>query len=159
MPAEPPAGGATDPRPLKGYAVLLASYGALVGSATLLVRRRGARVEPVGPMDLALLALGTAHISRLLTKDSVTGVLRAPLTAFRGPAGEGESNEDVVRGGIAHALGELVTCPFCTAQWVATGLVVGRAVAPELTAGVVTVSAAARLADFVQLLYGAVRPE
>lgn len=146
-----------DPRPLAGYAVLLGGYTGLVGTATWLLRRRGARVDPVGPLELGMLGLATAHISRLLTKDSVTSVIRAPFTTFDEPAGEGESNEQVVRHGVAHAVGELLTCPFCTGQWVATGLVVGRAAAPQITAGVVTVAAAARLADFVQLLYGAAR--
>lgn len=151
--------GHVDPRPLRGYAALLGTYGALAGAAGLLVRHRRAAVEPVGPFELAMLGLATAHLSRLITKDSVTSVLRAPFTTFEGAAGEGESNEEVPRGGVAHAVGELVTCPFCTGQWVATGLVLGRAVAPRMTAGVVTVSAVARLADFVQLLYGVARQQ
>lgn len=146
-----------DPRPLAGYGVLLSLYTAVTGTATWLLHRRGAKMEPVGPMEIGMLALATMHISRLVTKDSVTGVLRAPFTTFDEPAGEGESNERAVRPGVGHAVGELLTCPFCTGQWVATALVLGRAAAPQLTAGAVTVAAAARLADFGQLLYGAAR--
>ena len=103
------------------------------------------------------MGLATAHLSRLITKDSVTSVLRVPFARFEEPAGEGEVNEEVVGHGFRHALGELLTCPFCAAQWVATGLVAGRAAAPNLTAAVVSVSAVARLSDYLQLLYGLAR--
>ena len=56
-------------------------------------------------------------------------------------------------------MGELVTCPFCIGQWVATALVAGGVLAPALTDGVVTVSAVARTADYLQLLYARMRPE
>jgi hypothetical protein len=47
----------------------------------------------------------------------------------------------------------LLTCPFCVAQWVATGLIAGSVAAPSLTTAVVSISAAARLSDYFQLLY------
>ena len=53
-------------------------------------------------------------------------------------------------------MGELVSCPFCLGQWVATALVMGRAVVPVLTA-VVDVLALARTGDCLQLLCGGVR--
>ena len=142
-----------DPRPLKGYLQLMGAYG--LGSALLAVslRNRSERVRPLTPMNLVLYAIATEHLSRVLTKDSVTAVLRAPFTKFKEPAGEGEVNEEVVAHGFAHALGELLTCPFCAAQWVATGLVAGSVAAPTLTTAVVSVSAAARLSDFLQLAY------
>lgn len=146
-----------DPRPLTGYAALLALYGAIVGVSTIGLRRRRQRVRAMSPWDVALMALATAHLSRLVTKDSVTSVLRIPFTRFEEPAGEGEVNEEVVGHGFRHAVGELLTCPFCAAQWVATGLVAGRVAAPNLTAAVVSVSAVARVSDYLQLLYGIAR--
>lgn len=154
-PLVPPPG--QDPRPLSGYAALLAVYGGIVGASALGLRRRRARVRAMTPMDLLLMGLATAHLSRLITKVSVTSVLRIPFTRFEEPAGEGEVNEQVVGHGVRHALGELLTCPFCAAQWVATGLVAGRVAAPDLTAAVVSVSAVARLSDYLQLLYGLAR--
>jgi hypothetical protein len=112
-----------DPRPLEGYAALLISYGVLTGALGFGLRRKGLRMKGLGPMDLLLYGLATEHLSRVITKDSITSVLRAPFTRFKEAAGEGEVNEDVVADGIGHALGELLTCPFCVAQWVATGLV------------------------------------
>jgi hypothetical protein len=146
-----------DPRPLTGYAALLAVYGAAAGASALGLRRRRQRVRAMSAMDLALMGLATAHLSRLITKDSVTAVLRIPFARFEEAAGEGEVNERVVGHGVRHAVGELLTCPFCAAQWVATGLVAGRVAAPNLTAAVVTVSAVARVSDYLQLLYGVVR--
>jgi hypothetical protein len=148
-----------DPRPLAGYAALLGVYGAIVGASALGLRKRRNRVRAMSPMDLALMGLATAHLSRLITKDSVTSVLRVPFARFEEPAGEGEVNERVVGRGFRHALGELLTCPFCAAQWVATGLVAGRVAAPNLTAAVVSVSAVARLSDYLQLLYGLARQD
>jgi hypothetical protein len=71
-------------------------------------------------MDLLLYALATEHLSRVITKDSLTSVLRSPFTRFKEPAGEGEVNEDAIGTGARHAVGELFTCPFCMAQGVAT---------------------------------------
>ena len=142
-----------DPRPLGGYARLIAVYGIGSGALALALRNRKDRVRRFDLMDLALYGLATEHLSRLITKDSVTAVLRAPFTEFKEPAGEGEVNEEAVGHGTRHAVGELLTCPFCAAQWVATALVAGRVAAPNLTRALVAVSATARLSDYFQLLY------
>lgn len=148
-----------DPRPITGYAALLSVYGGIVGVSAVALRRRRQAARRMSPMDLLLMGLATAHLSRTITKDSVTSVLRLPFARFEEPAGEGEVNEEVVGTGFRHAVGELLTCPFCAAQWVATGLVVGRMAAPNLTAAVVAVSAVARTSDFLQLLYGLARSQ
>jgi len=148
-----------DPRPLEGYAALLISYGALTGVLGFGLRRKGFRIKGLGPMDLVLYGLATEHLSRVITKDSITSLLRAPFTRFKEAAGEGEVNEEVVGEGMGHALGELLTCPFCVAQWVATGLVAGSVMAPALTTAVISVSAAARASDYLNLLYGLLRKE
>jgi hypothetical protein len=147
------AGAGGPPRPLSGYAELMAVYGA--GSLTLLalLRRSGRDFPRLGPMDLVLYALATEHLSRLITKDSVTSVLRAPFTRYEGPAGPSEVNEEPVGHGLRRAVGELVSCPFCAGQWVATGLMAGTIAAPRVTRAVVSVSAVARLSDYLQFLY------
>lgn len=142
-----------DPRPLGGYAKLIALYGVAAGGLALALRKRARGFRRLDVMDLALYGLATEHLSRLVTKDSVTAVLRAPFTEFKETAGEGEVNEEAVGHGTRHAVGELLTCPFCAAQWVATALVAGRVAAPNLTQAVVAVSATARLSDYLQLLY------
>jgi hypothetical protein len=47
-----------------------------------------------------------------------------------------------------------LTCPYCIAQWVASGLVVGTLVAPDLTEGFTTVCALARVSDYLQTAHG-----
>ena len=146
-----------DPRPLKSYAGIMASYGALTGALTLLLRRKRFEVRPLSPWNFVLYALAAEHISRLISKDSVTSPVRRPFTEFKEPAGEGEVNEEVIGSGPRHAIGELLTCPFCLDQWVTTGLVAGSVAAPTLTTAVVSASALARTADYLHLLYGLLR--
>jgi hypothetical protein len=108
-------------------------------------------------MDLLLYGLATEHLSRVLTKDAVTSPLRAPFTKFEGAAGEGEVNESATGHGTHHTIGEMLTCTFCAAQWVATGLFAGSIAAPTLTRAVVSISAVARLSDFLQFGYAYAR--
>ena len=59
-----------------------------------------------------------------------------------------------VRGhGVRHAAGELITCPFCLAVWVATGLTAGMVFAPRLARLVCTTLTAIAVSDGLQLLY------
>lgn len=146
-----------DPRPLEGHGGLLASYAVLAASVTFGLRRKRGDLRSLRPMDLLLYGLATQHLSRTITKDSVTAVLRSPFAKFKEPAGEGEVNEEAIGTGTRHAVGELITCPFCMAQWVATALVAGTVATPSLTTAVVSVSAAARVSDYLDLLYGLLR--
>jgi hypothetical protein len=146
-----------DPRPLKSYVGIMASYGVLTAALTVLLRRKRFQVRPLSPWNFAVYALAAEHISRLISKDSVTSPVRRPFTEFKEPAGEGEVNEEVKGSGPRHAIGELLTCPFCLDQWITTGLVAGSVAAPTLTTAVVSVSALARTADYLHLLYGLLR--
>src|SRR3954470_21475884 len=96
-------------RPLRSYALFMTAYGAAVGSAVLVGRRRGVRPPArIGAGDLALLALGTHRLSRLLAKDSITAVVRAPFTRYVDATGAGEVEEEVRGSGLRHAIGELL---------------------------------------------------
>ncbi|MEV4743534.1 DUF1360 domain-containing protein [Streptomyces sp. NPDC049555] len=142
-------------RPLVGYVALLGGYAALAATAVgavALTRRRPLPRRPA-PADLALLAVATFRTSRLLAKDAVTSPLRAPFTTYQEPAGPGEVTEAPRPGPVRHAVGELLICPFCLTQWVATAGVAGLLVAPTATrwlAGGMTVVSAA---DVLQLAY------
>ncbi|HEV7897156.1 MAG TPA: DUF1360 domain-containing protein [Planosporangium sp.] len=149
---------AGDERPLKGYATVMAIYATAVAAAAGLARLTGKRLpERPAPGDLALLAVSTHKVSRLLTKDAVTSPLRAPVTRFEGSAGEAEINESPRGTGAQHALGELLTCPFCTAVWVASGLAAGLVFAPRLTRFGMGVASAITGADFLHLGYDAAK--
>jgi hypothetical protein len=139
--------------PLGGYAAIMAGYGALMtGAATLLARKKrlpdGLRLA-----DGALLAVATHKVSRTLAKDAVASPLRAPFVKFRGAAGPGEVNEDVRGEGVQKATGELVSCPFCLDQWVASAFVVGLAVAPRLTRFMAATFAVRAGADILHFAY------
>jgi len=142
-------------RPLGGYAVLLSAYAAIVAVLGLVVRRR--RILPVRPAaaDLALAAVATHKISRMLSKDAVLAAVRMPFTRFEESCGSGEVNESVRGQGLRHALGELLTCPFCLAQWVATGFAFGLLLAPRATRQVAAIFCAVTASDFLQLAYAA----
>jgi hypothetical protein len=142
-----------DPRPMGGYAALLAVYLTGASLAVLGLRGHKERLTRLSLGRLVVLGLATQHLSRLIAKDSILAPLRAPFTRFVEPTGEGEVSEEVVGTGLRHAVGELLTCPYCIGQWVATALVAGTVAAPVLTDAVVSVCALARVSDWLQLAY------
>lgn len=146
-------------RPLGGYLTLLAAYGSVVAGLTIFVRATGRRLPEPGLGDVALLAVATHKASRLLTKDAVTSPLRAPFTRYEKAAGEGEVCEQAHDGGgaVRHAVGELVSCPFCVSVWTATTLTAGLVLVPRFTRLVATALSAVAGSDFLQLAYGIAR--
>jgi hypothetical protein len=145
-------------RPLGGYAMLLAVYATSVVAAGALVRRRGSALpERPSAADLALLTVATHLASRLVAKDAVTAVVRAPFTRYEEPAGEGEVNESVRGRGLAHAIGELLACPFCLALWIATALAFGMLFAPRSTRWAASVLSAVAGSDYLQFAFTALK--
>lgn len=147
----------SDPRPLRGYETVMGTYALLSSGAIAALAARRGRLRRFDLRTLAQLTLATQHLSRLIAKDSVVAPLRAPFTEFEGAAGEGEVNERAVGSGVRHAIGELLTCPFCLAQWIATGLVASSIAFPEFTESVTTVCSLARLSDYLQIFYDRIK--
>ena len=100
-----------------------------------------------------LVACATHKLSRLIAKDAVTSPIRAPFTQFAGPSGDAELAEEVRGDGVKHAVGELITCPFCLAQWIASGFVFGLIFAPRATRLAAATMTAVAGSDFLQLTY------
>jgi hypothetical protein len=145
-------------RPLGSYAGLLATYTGLVSGLVALGRARGATVpERLPAADLALLAVATFRASRLVTKDSVTAVTRAPFTRFEEAGGPGEVEETVVGTGPRHAVGELITCPFCISVWLATIGIFGLTVFPRQTRLACSLLGAVAGSDILQFAYSAMQ--
>ncbi|QRP49699.1 DUF1360 domain-containing protein [Amycolatopsis sp. FDAARGOS 1241] len=145
---------AGEDRPLAGYLGALGAYAGTVGALGALGRVAGVKLpRRWSPGDLALLALATFKGSRTLAKATVTSPLRAPFTRFEGPAGEDELNESVPVSGPQHAVGELLSCPFCLDVWVGTGLTAGLVAAPRATRLALTLLTALAGADVAHLLY------
>lgn len=136
-------------RPLGGYVLIMAAYGGAVAAAAAVAVLRGKQPpDRLGPLDLLLMGVSTHRLSRTLSKDPVTSPLRAPFTRFRGVSGPAELKEEP-----RDAMGELMACPFCLAQWVATGYAAGLVLAPRLTRLVGATMTAVALSDWLQLGY------
>lgn len=142
-------------RPLRGYLGVLATFASVVLGAAGLAAATGRRLpDTIGPYDLFLLTAGAHKISRTLAKDAVTSPLRAPFTRFASPGGPAEVMEEARHdSSLRHAVGELLTCPFCLDMWVVTGLVLGLVFAPRLTRIVAATFTALTGADLLHLGY------
>ena len=148
MPAE------SDERPLGSYGAVMSVYGALFAAFALFLRRTGRQPpERLNVQDMALVALATNKVSRLVSRDKVTSPLRAPFTEIEEEPGSGQGEEKPAGAGPRRAVGELLICPFCIAQWVATAFVFGLVLAPRATRVIASTFAALTGADFLQMAY------
>jgi hypothetical protein len=142
-------------QPLPGYLLAMGTYAAIVGAVAVAGRRSGARLpERFSLGDTVLVSVATHKLSRLITKEAVTSPLRAPFTRYEEPTGEAELKESVrAHNPAQHAIGELITCPFCVGVWVASGLTAGLVLAPRVTRLVSTAFSAVAASDVLNLLY------
>jgi hypothetical protein len=146
-------------RPLGADLGAMGVYVGLVGAAAGAIRASGRELPSRIPLgDVALLTIGTFRLARRIAKDPVTAPVRAPFVAYQGTSGEAEVAE-VVRehGGVKHAVGELVTCPFCLAQWVGTGFVLGYVTAPRATRLAALTMTMVAGSDVLQFVYDAIQ--
>jgi hypothetical protein len=129
-----------DPRALGGHAVLILAYNGSVAAFALAQRRSGRPLpERVPAGDMVLLSIATYKLSRLIAKDRITSLVRAPFTRFKGESDRpGEVSEEPRGEGLRHAIGELLVCPYCLGQWVGTGLLAGYIREPRLIRTVAT---------------------
>lgn len=156
--AETYRGGAR--RPLAGYVLLMAVFSALVGGTAGLAFATGRRLpSELSALDLLLLTVGTHKLARTISKDSVTSPLRSPFTQFEESGAPAEVNEQVRKPTqITHAIGELITCPFCLGLWTATGFSIGMVFAPRLTRLIAATFSVSAGADFLQFAYTRMQP-
>jgi hypothetical protein len=140
-------------RPLRSYGAILGIYGLTVGTGIALARLAGKRPPDLSLWDVALMTVTTHKLSRMVAKDPVTSPIRAPFTRYEGVSGPSELEEEVRGTGIRHALGELLSCPFCLAQWIGTAYVGGLTFAPRMTRLAGTTVTAVTGADWLQLVY------
>jgi hypothetical protein len=142
--------------PLAGYATLSATFFTALGGGLALARLRGRQLpQRISAGDVVLAGLATHKLSRLIAKDRVTSFLRAPFTEFQDDAGHGEVEEAARGRGLQRAVGELVICPYCLAQWVAGAFTVGAVNAPRLTRLLAAMWTAQAISDAAQLAYHA----
>jgi hypothetical protein len=142
--------------PLGGYAVLATTFSTGAALFAVVARRRGLTLpERVPPWDVALLGAATFKASRLLSKDKVTSFLRAPFTRRESGSTANEVMDEPRGSGVRRAVGDLLTCPFCTSAWVAGALVCSYASVPRATRLVCAGLSAVTVADWLQYAWSA----
>jgi hypothetical protein len=146
-----------EPKPLGGYAILTLGFTALVGTL-FAARWRSRRGLPdqIPLQDIALLGVGTFKLSRLITKDKVTSWVRSPFTRYEGSGAPSEVKETPRGDGLRAAVGELLTCPYCAGQRVATVLLAAYLWQPRLTRTAASSLAIVTAADYLQRVWAAV---
>jgi Protein of unknown function (DUF1360) len=146
------------PARIASFSSVLAVFGSSVATAALVGRRRGVQLPERFPTrDLVLGGLATFKFARILTKDAVTTPLRAPFTEFEENTGAGEVNERPKEGHPLHTIGDLLTCPFCMAPWIASGYVAALAFSPRLARTWAAVFSMVAVSDSLQFGYDALR--
>jgi hypothetical protein len=146
-------------RPLGGDLGAMGVYLGLVSAAAAAVRASDKELPeriPVG--DAVLLTVATFRLARRIAKDPITAPVRAPFVRFEGASGHAEVAEEVrEHGGVKHAVGELLTCPFCLAQWVGTGFVFGYVTAPKATRLAALTMTMVAGSDVLQFVYDSIQ--
>jgi hypothetical protein len=145
--------GPRDPAHITGYATALGVFGATSLGVLLAGRKEGRLPERYATMDLVVGALATQKFARLVAKDSVMTPLRAPFTDFQEVGAPAELNETPKHEHGKHTVGELLTCPFCLAPWVAGAYVTGLAFAPRLARAWAAVFGMVGASDDLQWVY------
>ena len=148
-----------EPRPLGGDLGAMGVYAGLVAGGAVAVRAAGKQLPERIPLgDAVLLTIATFRLARRIAKDPVTSPLRAPFVRFEGASGHAEVAEEVrEHGGAKHAIGELLTCPFCLAQWVGTAFVFGYVTAPRATRLAALTMTTVAGSDVLQFVYDSIQ--
>jgi len=142
-------------RPLGAYALLAAVFNALFVAYLITAGRRDRLPEGYGARDLVLLGAATMKFSRLIAKDRVTSFIRAPFTRFKDDTGHGEVDEEARGRGLQRAIGELLICEYCLAQWISAAFVAGFAVSPRATRAAAATFTVFGISDVVGWAYSA----
>lgn len=137
-----------------GYATAMTGYGVGAAAVALAARRRGGAPASYDWSDLALGAVATHKMARIVSKEQVTSPLRAPFTE----AGE-EAGAEEPREGHRHTVGELLLCPFCLAPWIAGGYVAALALVPTAARAWAATFSVVGGADLLQHVYARVRTD
>lgn len=140
--------------PLGGYALLAIGHVALLGTVMGVLRRRGVELGKLEPGELILTGVATYKLSRVVTRSWIGTAIRAPFTRYVAQ-GAGDEVKETARGhGVQEAVGDLLTCPFCTAHWVSSALVLGHDTLPGPTRAVTRILAVDAMSDALQFLHG-----
>jgi Protein of unknown function (DUF1360) len=146
-------------QPLEGYTAALALFAggflATAGLAALLGRKPPERFRIA---DIVLGGLATHKFARIVAKDAVLSPVRVPFTRFEEPIGAAEVSEEVRdHGPVRKAFGELISCPFCLAPWVASAYIGTLVLAPRAARAWSATFTCVAISDLAQHAYARVR--
>jgi hypothetical protein len=142
-----------DEQLLAEYAAMLGFYLTSVAVLTGIAVEQKRLPRKFGALDLALLGIATHKLSRIVAKDRITSVLRAPFVNYIRSAGAGEVEEEPRGRGIQRGIGHLISCPYCPAPWCATALSFGLLFAPRVTRFFAGILASVAMSDFLHRAY------
>jgi hypothetical protein len=155
--SSPFAGYSDSDQPLGPYAALTAAFSAGMSAALFAAARRKRLPERLSAGDIVAMALTTHKVARLITKDSVTSFARAPFVRLEEKSGTNSIDESPRGSGFQRSIGELISCPECTGQWVAGGVLAGMLHAPRVTRAVTSMYSALAVADLLQFVYAGLK--
>lgn len=144
---------------LTEYATLPAFYVASVAALTATTMKQDRLPRRFSLLDLALLGMATHKLSRIVAKDRITSILRAPFVSYIRSAGAGEVEEEPRGRGTQRGIGHLISCPYCMAPWCATALRFGLVFAPRLTRFFSGILTSIAFSDFLQRAYLKIKQE
>ena len=144
---------------LTEYATLLGFYLASAAVLTGIAVQQNRLPRKFGLLDLALLGIATHKLSRIVAKDRITGILRAPFVCYIGSAGAGEVEEEPRGRGFQRGIGHLVSCPYCMAPWSATALALGFVFAPRVTRFFAGILVSVTASDFLHRAYAKIKED
>ena len=139
--------------PLTGFGLLMGVFGAGVGAGLYWLNKRERLSHTPQPNDWFLLALANHKLAWLLATDQVTSPLRAGFTRYEEGAGKGSVKVSPRGQGLQRAVGELVTCPYCTAVWTSAFLTGSFLAFPATTRAVATALSLGVAADYLHVLW------
>src|SRR5205809_5323628 len=142
-----------DEQLLAEYASMLGFYVASVAVLTGLAKEQRRLPRRFGLLDLALLGIATHKLSRIVAKDRITGILRAPFVNYIRSTGAGEVEEEPRGRGLQRGIGHLISCPYCMAPWCATVLSFGLVFAPRVTRFFAGILSSVAISDFLHRAY------
>jgi hypothetical protein len=142
-----------DEQLLAEYAALLAFYVGSVAALTATAGERDRLPRRFGVLDLALLGVATHKLSRLVAKDRITSIIRAPFVNYIRSAGAAEVEEEPRGRGIQRGIGQLISCPYCIGPWCATALGFGFVFAPRATRFLAGILASVAMSNFLHRAY------
>lgn len=146
-------GYADSPQPLGAYSVLASVYTGACVAGIASAHRRGRLPQEIATKDILVLGVATHKIARLITKDAVTSFVRAPFVRLEEKSGSNSLSESPRGHGLRRSVGELISCPECTGQWVASALMIGLVHAPRVTRLIASLYAALAIGDGLQFVY------